>query len=237
MSQPHTHPSTRQPGSVMTAGAVAGVGALTLPVAAAWHLLATTGITVAPPPQRPTGATIDEGMQIYFRWLATTVPQEQWYITLAMIGFGFLGAVAVASSRGGRRLTHAGGLTVAIGCALWIVSSLGRLGGHQAVGLMATHANPIDTVNAIAFTVDTTADDFALAAFVCVGVGLLALTGAPPGGRKMWPLVTWFTAAAALGTAWTYAAGSDGITDALLTVNGLLLSLWCLGTLNRMSRR
>lgn len=64
------------------------------------------------------------------------------------------------------------------------------LGGHRAVGLMATHDNPIQTTNSIAFTIDTIDDTFALTAFTLIGAGMLsfpiaALQRRP--SRRVWP--------------------------------------------------
>jgi hypothetical protein len=39
---------------------------------------------------------------------------------------------------------------------------------------MATHGNPIETVNAIGFTIDTIDDAFELTAFALIGAGTLA---------------------------------------------------------------
>jgi len=45
-------------------------------------------------------------------------------------------------------------LATGVSSLLWITGNVLELGGHRAVGLMATHANPIQATNAIAFTID-----------------------------------------------------------------------------------
>jgi hypothetical protein len=63
-----------------------------------------------------------------------------------------------------RELARTGALAIGAGSLLWITGSAAELGGHRAVGLMATHTTPIQTTNSIAFTIDTIVAVFALAA-------------------------------------------------------------------------
>jgi hypothetical protein len=52
---------------------------------------------------------------------------------------------------------------------------------------MATHANPIETTNSIAFTTDVTADACALAAFTLIGTGMLTFAAAALSrGHRAW---------------------------------------------------
>jgi hypothetical protein len=64
------------------------------------------------------------------------------------------------------------------GAAAWTAGSLFLLGGHRAVGLMATNVNPIQTTNSISFTIDTTSEAFSLAAFTLLAAGMLAFARA-----------------------------------------------------------
>jgi hypothetical protein len=121
---------------------------------------------------------------------------------------------------------------VAAGSLLWIAGSVLALGGHRAVGLMATHANPIQTTNSIAFTVDTIAAAFALAAFALIGAGMLGLAAAAPRpAHRAWARGTIVVALAVLVTAGSYAAGDDGFTDLMLLIgSAALLPLWLIWT-------
>src|SRR6266508_5839550 len=62
---------------------------------------------------------------------------------------------------------------------LWVVGNVALLGGHRAIGLMATHGNPLETVGSIHFSIDIIDDAFELAAFALIGVGMLAFAGLP----------------------------------------------------------
>jgi hypothetical protein len=99
-----------------------------------------------------------------------------------------------------------------------------ELGGHHAVGLMATHANLIETTNSIAFTTDMTTDAFALAAFTLTGAGILALAAAALScGHRAWAGATVIVAVAMLVTAGAYAAGNDNVSDLMVFASGLVL--------------
>jgi hypothetical protein len=165
------------------ATAVAYTGAAAFVIAGIWFWLATKGVTVAGAPRAAADVTAQQAMRGYYRWLVTTLPQERYYTSIAIAGFLCLAASAfVARDRLGPDRTPAriGALLVAAGALLWIAGSVLALGGHRAVGLMATHANPIQTTNSIAFTVDTIAAAFALAAFALIGAGMLGLAAAAP---------------------------------------------------------
>ena len=125
-------------------------------------------------------------------------------------------------------------MLVGAGAAPGITGSVLQLGGHRAVGLMATHANPIQTTNSIAFTIDMIAAAFALAAFALIGVGMLAfaVTAAREhAGHRAWAGYTIVVALTLLVLAWSYAAGNGSLSDLLLIADGLLLlPLWLIWT-------
>ena len=95
---------------------------------------------------------------------------------------------------------------------------------------MATHPNPIQTTNSIAFTIDMIAAAFALAAFALIGAGMLALARAAlheyPRHRA-WAFFTTATAVTLLVLAGSYAVGNDNLTDLMRVADGVvLLPVW-----------
>jgi hypothetical protein len=102
------------------------------------------------------------------------------------------------------------------------------LGGHRAVGLMATHDN------SIAFTIDTIDDTFALTAFTPIGAGMLsfpitALERRP--SRRVWPGYTIIVGFVMLVSAASYAADNHKFSDLMLFISGAaVLALWLAGT-------
>jgi hypothetical protein len=167
---------TRSPAA--TSGIVAWLGAAAFVIAATWYTLAVRGETVASAPQLGPPLPLPQREHIYYRWLATTLPQERFYTAIAITGFLCLGGTAgVARYRLGRDRIGAriAAFLVAAGAAVWVTGSILQLGGHRAVGLMATHANPIQTTNSIAFTIDMIGQAFALAAFALIGARMADL--------------------------------------------------------------
>lgn len=218
--------------------ALAGyAGAVAFVIAAGWFWLVTKNVTVAAPPVIGPHVVPLQGMRIYYRWQATTLPQERYYTAIAMLGFIGL-AIAAGLRRDkvarGRALTTVGALLVGGGAATWITGSILELGGHRAVGLMATHANPIQATNSIAFTIDTIAAAFALAAFAFIGIGLVALAAAAArqdAGHRAWAGYTILIALTLLVLAWSYAAGNGNFSDLLLFAVGIApLPLWLIWT-------
>jgi hypothetical protein len=210
---------------------VAFAGAAAFVIAAAWFWLATRGVTEAAAPRIGPGVTAQQGMRIYYRWQATTLPQERYYISIAIAGFLCLAATAtsVRDLLGRDHLPARIGASLAgAGSLLWITGSILQLGGHRAVGLMATHANPIQATNSIAFTIDTISQAFALAAFALLGAGILTLAAAARHrGHRHWASYTTVTALAMLATAGAYAAGHDNFLDLMLVASGgVLLPIW-----------
>lgn len=89
---------------------------------------------------------------------------------------------------------------------------------------MATHANPIQTTNSIAFTIGTIVAAFALAAFALVGAGMLAFAAATQRpGHRAWVSYTAVVALVMLVTAGSYAAGNDSLSDLMLFAAGVVL--------------
>lgn len=89
---------------------------------------------------------------------------------------------------------------------------------------MATHTNPIQTTNSIAFTVDTLAAAFAVAAFTLIGAGMLALASAAARAQhRGWVGYTTLVALALFVTAGSYAASNDDVSDLMLFIIGLVL--------------
>ena len=220
-----------------TAGVVAYAGAAAFVIAAAWFWLATKRVTVAPAPRVGPSVPLEQGMRIYYRWQVTTLTQERFYTSIAIAGFVCL-AVAAVFLRDllarDRALARIGSFTIGAGALLWITGSVAQLGGHHAVGLMATHTNPIQTTNSIAFTIDMIAAAFALAAFALIGAGMLAfaVTAAREhAGYRAWAGYTIVVALTLLVLAWSYAAGNGSLSDLLLIADGLLLlPLWLIWT-------
>lgn len=213
------------------ASVVAYVGAAAFAIAAAWFWLVTKGVTVAAAPRIGPDVGPQQGMRIYYHWQATTLTQERYYTSLAIAGFLCLAAAAVfLRDRLGRDRSPAriGAWLAGAGAFLWMTGSILQLGGHRAVGLMATHANPIQATNSIAFTIDAISQAFALAAFALTGAGMLALAAA--GQRhehRGWVSYTIVTALTMLTTAAAYAVGNDNFLDLMLIASGgVVLPVW-----------
>lgn len=213
-----------------TAGVVAYAGAAAFVIAAAWFWLATKRVTVAPAPRVGPSVTLQQGMRIYYRWQVTTLPQERLYTSIAIAGFLCLAAVAVFLRdllARDRALARIGAMTIGAGALLWITGSVVQLGGHRAVGLMATHTNPIQTTNSIAFTIDMIGAAFALTAFALIGTGMLALAMATHREHRAWAGYTAVTALTLLVLAGSYGVGNDNLTDLMLIADGVaLLPVW-----------
>jgi hypothetical protein len=146
-------------------------------------------------------------------------------------------AFAVRDGLGRHVLARAGALAIGLGALSWIAGSLVQIGGHHAVGLMAGHSNPIDAVNAIAFTVDLIVATFAAAAFTLAGAGLLAfaVTARRTAGQRaaagVWAGYTAVVGVLLLVTAGAYAAGNGDLADLLLFADGVAaLPVWLVWT-------
>ncbi len=204
-----TRRTTRPVGS--TLGCAAGAA---LVVAGIWNAFVQQHVTVTSPPTDvgPQAPPL-QAMHDHYTWYATTVAQERGATILGILGVTGLVITAVELrqhlmtgllGRGACTALQTGGL-------VWVAGALTEIGGHRAVAQMATHGNPVQTVNAVAFTTDVTGDAFSAAAFVLFAVGMGAVATTSYGGRR-WALLSALTGALALVVASGYVAGIDTIT-------------------------
>jgi hypothetical protein len=206
-------------------------------IAAGWFWLVMRNVTVAPPPRINPHVPPLQGMRSFYRWQATTLPQERCYTVIAIIGFICL-AVAIRYVRDvaprDRTLATTGAMLVGAGAATWITGAILELGGHRAVGLMATHTNPIQTTNSIAFTIDMIAAAFALVAFAFIGIGMLALAAAAArehASHRAWAGYSIVIALTLLVLAWSYATADSDLSDLLLFIVAVApLPVWLIWT-------
>jgi hypothetical protein len=192
---------------------------------------------VAPAPRVDPTAPEDQQLHAYYTWLVTTLPQERLYAAVAIVGFLCLAGVAMSVRDllgHDRALVRAGAAAIGLGSVLWIAATIFQLGGHHAIGLMATHTNPIETVASIAFTVDTAYAALALASFALIGLGMLAVATAAAQtwpGHRGWVAATTLVGLLMLVIAWSYIADNDNVTDLTLVAGGVVaLPLWLLWT-------
>ena len=101
---------------------------------------------------------------------------------------------------------------------------------------MATHANPIQSINSIAFTIDTITTAFALVAFAMIGAGMLAFAAAAQlPWRRAWVsgavVIAVVIALVMLATAGSYGAGNHNLSDLMLFATGVaVLPAWLIWT-------
>lgn len=219
-------------------GAAAG-----LVVAAAWYALIARHVTVAAPPVVEAGVPIEMVLHRYFAWFVPTLQQERIDTAIAIVAFVCLVPIASAlRDRLGQEgwLTRIGATGVALGAFTWVMGNVLALGGHRAVGLMATHGNPIETVNAIGFTIDTIDDAFELAAFGLIGVGTLAFAWVGLRDRRApmgWGWLSLAVGVVTLLLSGAYAADEGNLVDLLLVTGGVVLfPAWLVST-GRLLRR
>lgn len=225
--------------SVLGAESVAYIGAGAFASAAAWYALAFTGIAVAPRPRFGTDVPLLQRMDIFYRWVVTTLPQERAYTIIAIVGFVCSIATVLALHdrlAGASAMGSVGLLAFVGGAGLWVVGNVAQLGGHAAVGSMVTAADStrLPTLSAIYFTVDTVDDAFEIAAFSALACGLLvfALVGTRSQTvPRAWRTTTILLALSLFGTVIAYAAGTGDLVDDLLFIGGFLLFptwlVWC----------
>jgi hypothetical protein len=214
---------------------VAYAGAVAFAIAAVWFWLAIKGVTVSAAPRIGPGVPAQQAMRIHYRWQATTLQQERFYTSIAIVGFLCL---AAASSYlqyllgRDQAIARIGALMVGGGSLLWIAGNVTVLGGHRAVGLMAAHTNPIEVTNSLAFTIDTIGQAFEVAALALIGAGMLGLaTALPRPGHRAWLGCATASALVILVTAGAFAIGSDNFSDLMLLVSGVLaLPTWLIWT-------
>jgi len=206
-------------------GRVVGwVGAVAFVVSGLWFGAIAWHVSIAEPPAP------EAGLSAYYGWFATTLQQERLDTAIAIVGFACVIVLGrLMAARDGSDRVRGGAALLALGSAVWIVGNILQLGGHRAVGLMATHANPIRTTNSLAFTIDTIDDAFEMAAFGILAVGAIAIAGR---GAS----VGWRRATAAVGLlfaviAVAYATGPDGFVDGALVLGGLVaMPIWLVWT-------
>jgi hypothetical protein len=234
-------PSRRASPTPAMASWVAYVGAAAFVVAAVWYGLTAHFVTVANPPRIDPSIPLDAALHRWFGWFVTTLPQERLDTGIAITGFLCLVPLAAYVGdllRRHRVLARVGSAALPTGALLWVAGNVLHLGGHQAAGLMATHHNPIETVNAILFTVDTIDDAFELAAFAVLGLAALAFAGAaingPMGNRavpRAWCGWSLLLGAVLLALSGADAAAAGSLTDLLLPATAaLLLPVWLVWT-------
>jgi tellurite resistance protein TehA-like permease len=206
---------------------IAYVAAVAFAVAAGWYALVAENVTVAAPPRFVPTEPVDVALHRWFAWFVTTLPQERLNTAIAIVAMLCLAAL-------GAFLGRLPGYAVALGAVVWTIGHVLQLGGHRAVGLMATHSVPIETVNAINFTVDTITETFELTAFALIGSGLLglaAMTLRHHVASRTWAVTTAVLGAAMLALAVGYATGADDLVIWLQAGGGLiLLPTWLIWT-------
>jgi hypothetical protein len=207
------------------------VASSALIVGGVWNVLVEQHLTVDPPPSLDPVAPPQQVMHTYYAWYATTVGQERAAAIAGMVGV--IGLVLVASELRRRLadlLGRAACTTLIAGGVVWVVGAILTIGGQRAVGLMASHGNPIETVNSIAFTTDVTSDAFSAGAFTLFGLGLVALGPSTFGGRR-WAMVGTVAGIGALVVAYGYLAGVASIATFVLGVLAAVLTpVWLIWT-------
>jgi hypothetical protein len=211
------------------------LGAAAFVVATAWYALATLHVTGPAPPHTRPGVPADRALRVFYHWFAGTLLQQRLHLAIAIGAFAAFAAVALLARQvldPAGALAAAGARAITAGVIAYGTGTVIFLGGHQAVGLMATHDNPIQVTNSIAFTIDTIDQAFDLTAYAlfCAGMAALAWAGLRQ-ARRGWAGYTAALALLALLVAWSYGAGGGDLTNDLLFAGGLvLLPAWMIWT-------
>jgi hypothetical protein len=213
-------------------GSVAGTA---LVVAGIWNALFQEHVTSSGPPTNPAGQAPEQAMRTWYTWYAGTVAQERAITIVALVGVTGLVLVADALRRrvgDSDLLARTACTMIGLGGVVWLTGALVAVGGHRAVGMMATHDNPIEVTNSLAFTVDITTDAFSAAAFALLGLAMLAVGVAPARpGSPGWARLSIVTGVAALGVAAGYVEGVDFVTTYVLgLLAAILLPAWMVWT-------
>lgn len=211
--------------------ALGSVSAAALVVAGVWNALVQQHVTVSSEPVVGAPMPRLDAMRAHYLWFATTVPQERGATIVGLVGVAGLALVAVELRRLTRGVVGRGACTaVQVAAVVWMVGAVVTIGGHRAVALMATHGNPIESVNDVAFTTDVTGDAFSAAAFVLLAAGMLGLATTPYAGPSL-ALLSGLTGLLAAVVAYGYVAGIDSITtDELGLLAAVLLPGWLVRT-------
>jgi hypothetical protein len=214
--------------------ALGSVSAAALVVAGVWNVLIEQHLTVSSEPVVDAPMPRLDVMRAHYLWFATTVPQERLATVAGLVGVAGLALVAVEMRRLTRDVLGRGACTaIQVAAVVWMVGAIVTIGGHRAVALMATHGNPIESVNDVAFTTDVTGDAFSAAAFVLLAAGMLALAATAYAGPRLTLLsgLSGLTGLVAAVVAFGYVAGIDSITTYELgLLAAVLLPAWLIGT-------
>ena len=208
----------------------AWISAAALAIASVWSALIAGGVTQGSAPSPAPAASPDVVLRGQWQWFATTLTQERLVTGIAIVGFAalILTTWLIRGRLGSRREdATAGAVLVSLGSAVWIVGNILELGGHRAVGLMATHDNPIQTTNSIAFAIDMIDDAFEFVAFVMLGAGMFGFASAAwraVGVSHAWSRYTAAFAVALLALGLAHGADSTHTADLLLLLVGAVLT-------------
>jgi hypothetical protein len=215
--------------------ALGSVTAGALVVAGVWNALLQANVTMSAPPDPTSGATLEGRLHAYYAWYAASVGQQRGLSLVAMVGVSGLLLLAHALQRrhdSDQVLSRVGAIALATGALLWLGGALVDVGTHRAVGLMATHGNDLQAVNAIAFTSDLTVQAFSTAAFLLMGLGMVAIGVAPVrGATRRWAVLSMVSGVAAIAVAAGYVKDSDFVMEYVLgALAAVLVPLWALWT-------
>jgi hypothetical protein len=219
-----TYGRTTKEREVKLVPVLATVGAAGFLLSSLWFGLIDAHVSVGAPPAG-TGLSPDARLHAYYTWFIGTLGQERLDTAIAIMAFACLaGVAACVAARLPGDGARVGGVLVVLGSALWIGGNVMQLGGHRAVGLMATHGNPIDATNSIAFTIDTLDDAFELAAFAIMAVGA-AMFGVFAGGasKSGWRSASFVLATVLAALAASYVTGPDALVNGLLVIGGIVM--------------
>jgi hypothetical protein len=215
------------------ASRVAYLGAASFAIAAAWYGLAAHGMTMATKPTPGPSVPVAEAQRQFMAWFVTTLHQERLYTAFAAVGFLCLMASAIfVRDLIGRDqpLARIAVAAIATGSTLWITGNVAQLGAHRAVGLLSTHDYLTETTSAIMFTSDMVTDALEVAAFVAVGIGMLAFARAAAHAHvpdRGWKRFTLVLGVAALALVASHVAKVGDVEDVLLlTIGAVLVPVW-----------
>jgi len=159
---------------------ISWAGAAAIFAAAVVYGLLEQRITVDEPPSwvgDSSPDSVEANLEDHYAWFATTLGQEQ--IAAGLLLTGLLAAAVVvllvAARLPSSPLRQLWLITAMAGLAGWAWAEIAVIGAYRAVEQMAASGNPIETVNAVAFTADTQAGYTQGIASLALGVGLVLL--------------------------------------------------------------
>lgn len=163
---------------------IAIAGAAAFVFAASWAALISFEVVVPGPPAE-SGADSEAGLRAYWIWYAGTVPARQatsFVLLIALVALAVT-AARLAAVRLDRAAIAAG--AVVAGALFWAIAACVRLGTDRAVALLATHENPIEPTNSIAFAASWLATGFESVGSLLAGAGVIALAVTTAGPRPL----------------------------------------------------